>query len=159
MTGMGGWKMMKYLAAVALATVLGQPASAITFSKLTTIYIGAGVSQFDGAVQSATAFTCSNVSGQTANVRVLVLNHVGEVAGSHVQALVHGANLTVATSNIPIFNHIALGTGSVIQGTVNIESTQSGVFCNAMILGPDAIEPTGVALNLVRVNPHPGTVE
>ena len=43
-------------------------------------------------------------------------------------------------------------------GVINIESTQSGVFCNAIFL--DAAGG-GLAFNLplVRVNPHPGTVE
>jgi len=34
--------MKKYLAAVALAAVLTQPAAAVTFPSLTTIYVGSG---------------------------------------------------------------------------------------------------------------------
>lgn len=52
-----------------------------------------------------------------------------------------------------------MNTGSVLHGTVNIEATESGVFCTAMIVDADTAGPNGIALNLVRVNPHPGTVE
>jgi hypothetical protein len=56
-------------------------------------------------------------------------------------------------------NHTDLQTGSVNQGVVNIEATNSAVFCNAMIVDAGAAIPDGIALHLVRVNPHPGTVE
>ena len=45
------------------------------------------------------------------------------------------------------------------QGGINIESLQSGVFCNAMTIDAAAGTPIGVTLPLVRVNPHPGTVQ
>ena len=52
-----------------------------------------------------------------------------------------------------------LATGNLNGGVVNIESTQSGVFCSAVTIDAAAISPDGVPLRLVRVNPHPGTVE
>jgi hypothetical protein len=52
-----------------------------------------------------------------------------------------------------------LVTGQLTGGVVNIESTESGMFCSAMLLDAAASAPHGVALHLVRVNPHPGTVE
>ena len=65
--------MKKYLAGVALAVALVEPASAVTFPSLTTIYVGSGV--FDdgnGAnVGTATSIHCSNVSGVDVQVRVL----------------------------------------------------------------------------------------
>ena len=45
------------------------------------------------------------------------------------------------------------------EGVVNIESLQSGVFCNAKTIDAAADSRIGVTLPLVRVNPHPGTVE
>jgi hypothetical protein len=59
--------MKKYLAAVAFAAALVQPASAITFSKLTTIYVGSGVDSF--GADTATVLHCSNVSGVSVNLR------------------------------------------------------------------------------------------
>ena len=45
------------------------------------------------------------------------------------------------------------------EGVINIESTQSGVFCTAKTIDASATFPDGVILPLVRVNPHPGTVD
>jgi len=151
--------MKKHLGAIALVVSLAQPASAITFPSLTTIYVGSGVTEFDGTAQIATAFSCSNVSGQSASVRFLVLNSNGSVAASTTHTLAHGTNVTVATSEVMILLEANLALTDITHGTVNIESTQSGVFCTAMMLDPTADRPNGVMLHMVRVNAHPGTVE
>jgi hypothetical protein len=67
------------LTAIALAATLAQPASAITFPSLTTIYVGTGVLDSGGAdnTGTATTFFCSNVSGITAQVRFLILSDIG----------------------------------------------------------------------------------
>ena len=61
-----------------------EPASAVTFPSLTTIYVVAGVTDGGGAagVGSATAFHCLNVSGVTTSVRFVVLNGNGAVVAS-----------------------------------------------------------------------------
>ena len=76
-----------------------------------------------------------------------------------VEALNHGATRTIAThGTTTLAEDGSLATGSVDQGVINIESTQSGVFCTAVVLdAADAAD--GYTLPLVRVNPHPGTVE
>jgi hypothetical protein len=150
--------MKTYLAAVALAAALPQPAAAITFSSLTTIYVASGVySLFD----ADTAVHCSNVSGHSAQLRVLVLLPTGVVGASTTQTLAHGATITVATSVIAGYDAVVLAElGDVIVGVVNVEATQSAVFCTAHVVNQDAPSPTtGNPLHLVRVNPHPGTVE
>jgi hypothetical protein len=45
------------------------------------------------------------------------------------------------------------------QGAVVIDATESAVFCSAMIVDAAAIVPNGIELHLVRINPHPGSVE
>jgi hypothetical protein len=148
------------ITAVALAAAFAQPAAAITFPSLTTIYVGPGVSNLEGdPTVTATGFSCSNVSGQTASLRFLILSRSGSLVGSFTHSLAHGANVTVSTQNINFLADHAMDTGSLAEGTVNIESTQFGVFCTAMIVDPEALIPSGIALHLVRVNPHPGTVE
>ena len=153
--------MSKTLIAIALAAALAQPAAAVTFPSLTTIYVGTGVSD-DGAIINngvATVFNCSNVSGVAATVRFLVLNSSGASQGNVSTVLQHGATHTVATHFTNTFiENTDLSTGSVGQGVVNIESTQSGVFCNAMIVDAEDAG-NGIVLPLVRVNAHPGTVE
>ena len=57
------------------------------------------------------------------------------------------------------FNEIVLDTGPIIQGFVSIYSTQSAVFCSAMIVDPTLIVPQGIDLHMVRFNAHRGTVE
>jgi hypothetical protein len=156
--------MQKYVtAAVALAAAtLAQPAAAVTFPSLTTIYVGSGV--FDnGAGLSAgvaTSIHCSNVSGVSVQVRVLVLGNSGAVEGSLTQTLAHGATETFSTHGTIIFAENILTTGVVDQGVVNVEATNSAVFCTAAIIDAGSFPPVfSMPLHLVRVNPHPGTVE
>jgi hypothetical protein len=147
------------LAATTIAA--GAPAGAITFSKLTTIYIGNGIRDNGGALNEgiATSFHCANVSGLTANVRFLVLAENGAPRASHTLTLVHGASTTVSTHATEAHAELSLVTGSVDPGILNIESTQSDVFCAAETINAADPIPIGVSRNLVRVNPHPGTVE
>jgi hypothetical protein len=149
---------MKTYLAAALAAALAQPAAAITFPSLTTIYVASGVYSL---LDADTAVHCSNVSGQTAQVRVLVLVPNGSVGDSVTQTVAHGATITVATSSLAGYDAIVLeNLGDVIVGVANVESTQSAVFCTAHVVAQSATSPaTGNPLHLVRVNPHPGTVE
>jgi hypothetical protein len=145
------------LTAIALAAALAQPAEAVTFPSLTTIYVGTGVYELSDAV---TAVHCSNVSGQTTQVRVLFLHTSGIVAGTTTLTVAHGASVTVSTSPVNGYNALSLDTANIVVGVVNIESTQSAVFCAAHVVSQSATAPTsGNPLSLVRVNPHPGTVE
>jgi hypothetical protein len=150
------------LTAIALAAALVQPAAAVTFPTLTTIYVGSGVLNSSGGPLDgqATAFHCTNVSGVTATIRYLVLQQNGSVAGSLTLNAPHGSTTTAATHLTAVFASQAISPGvNIFQGGINIESTQSGVFCTAMIVDASTIDPVGIALHLVRVNPHPGTVE
>jgi hypothetical protein len=155
--------MKKSLCAVALATsafAFAPTASATTFPSLTTIYVVADVYD-DGSGTNlgvATSVHCSNVSGQSAQVRVLVLPTTGgTVAGVATRTVAHEDTQTFSTHDTGMSNEANLNAGFV-QGLFNIESTQSAVFCSAMVVSAvDAEE--GVALHMVRVNGHPGTVE
>ena len=152
--------MKKYLAAAALAAALVQPASAITFPALTTIYVGAGIYD-QGNGTSATLIRCANVSGQSSALRYLVLDEFGMVVASQSTTVAHGASALAGTSAISgVDGESNLNIGEQESGAVlNIESTQSGVFCNAAIIDAGGLVRDGSSLPLVRVNPHPGTVE
>ena len=156
--------MKKCLTIVTLAAALVQPASAVTFPSLTTIYVGSGVYDDGSAafVGEATAIHCSNVSGVGAQVRVLVLDALGAVAGSDTTSLAHGRTLSFSTHRTVVFSDSAsvLATGAVLQGVVNVEATNSAIFCTAVVLDAANEKPVYMSpLHLVRVNPHPGTVE
>jgi hypothetical protein len=148
---------------LAFAAAIASPARATTFPSLTTIYVGSGVTDSGGAADTgtATAVHCSNVSGQTALMRFLVLNAAGnsEADVTLPIGLPHGGTVTLATHGIAYFSEVNLATGAVNpQGMLIVESTQSGVFCSAMVV--DAAGPVGgVAITLVRLNPHPGSVQ
>ena len=154
--------MKKLLATAALAVTLAQPASAITFSSLTTIYLGSGVYD-DGSSASlgeATSIHCSNVSGVSVQVRVLILGETGTIAGSLTTTLAHGATVTFSTHRVAVFDDVDLGASGVFQGVVNVEATNSAVFCTAAVIDAASTTPVfSMPLHLVRVNPHPGTVE
>ena len=156
--------MKTYLAATVLAVALAQPAGAVTFPSLTTIYVGSGVFDDGGAddTGSATSIHCSNVSGASVQVRVLILGETGAVEGALTESLAHGATQTFSTHQTNIFADVDndLATGSVGQGVVNVETTNSAVFCTALTVNASLSNLVeGVPLRLVRVNPHPGTVE
>ena len=151
--------MKLYLTAAAFAAALVQPASATTFPTLTTIYVGAGIEDSGAtSANTATVIFCSNVSGVTASIRFLILDD-GNVRGDLTVSRDHAQDVTIATQSLAAIATLSLPTDLVSGGTVNIESTQSGVFCTAAIVDTNTSGPNGVALNLVRVNPHPGTVE
>jgi hypothetical protein len=150
------------IVAVAFAATFAQPVSAVTFPSLTTIYLGSGVKDDGSATNTGTAttFHCSNVSGVTTTVRFLVLRADGGVAASVSTPLEHGQTATISTHLTNAYAETdSLATGTVGEGVINIESTQSGVFCTAKTISASAAFPDGVTLDLVRVNPHPGTVE
>jgi hypothetical protein len=154
--------MQKSLLALAVAATVtaATPAASITFPSLTTIYVAAGVEDSGGfSTDTALAVFCSNVSGQTASVRILILSNTGGIELNVTRTLDHGEGHTFATQNITAIGEEILLTGAITGGTLNVESTQSGVFCSAYMMDTETNGPSGVALHLVRINPHPGAVE
>ena len=157
--------MRKSFAALVFATLaLAQQAAAITFPSLTTIYVGTGVRDTgDGPdVGIATAFQCSNVSGNTAQLRFLVLDKDGTIEGSLTRTVPHATTSGVSTHSTVLFDEDTLLSpgSSIMRGTINIESTESGVFCQAYIADARTTVPDSVVpLDLVRVNPHRDTLE
>ena len=155
--------MNQYLAAFALFAALAQPATAITFPGLTTIYVGSGVKDSGSGANAGTAtvFHCTNVSGLAASVRALTLLPNGTVAGSTTVNVAHGATATLSTHGTFFFNETSVTSPGIAisEGGVNIEATESGVFCNSKVIDASVSLPSGYGLPLVRVNPHPGTVE
>ena len=157
--------MKKLLAAIAAAALTAAlPAQATTFS-LRTIYVASGV--FDSGdladLGTATSVHCSNLSGKSATVRVSFYARNGLLEGFNSGPLANLETRTIST-HATYFGETYLGTGAIAQGVLNVQSTESGVFCSAMLVdaagGPGAADvPQGVALHMVRYNPHPGTVE
>ena len=153
------------VAAIALTTVL--PAQATTFS-LRTIYIASGVFDDGSAADAGAATTvlCSNVSGKTATLKVTFYGTGGTLEGTAGPFSVLNLHTWTFSTHSTFFSGEAIAnTGAVQQGVLNVSSTESGVFCSAMIVdaasgGPTPpFAPQGIELHMVRYNPHPGTVE
>jgi hypothetical protein len=154
-------KMLAALTAAALS--VAQPAWATTFATLTTIYVGSGVldNGFGAGNGTATSFHCTNASGLTAQLRFLLLGPGGNALGAFNRTLPHANTVTASTHETnAYFDYIIMTPGvAITQGGIVIESTQSGVFCTAITLDAGSSTPNGFPLHLVRINPHPGSVE
>jgi hypothetical protein len=109
----------------------------------------------------ATTILCSNVSGVAVQVRVLIISPGGTITFTRTAGLSHAQTATFSTRATVLFvdEDFLLNTSSISQGVVNVEATNSAVFCTAVIVDAAASIPNGIPLHLVRVNPHPGTVE
>ena len=150
------------LALVSAIAIAAQPAAATTFPALTTIYVGSGVRDSANGPYAgiATVVHCSNVSGLTATLRMQFLHKNGSSAGLNTfNSVAHGSTVTLATHAVIAYLATELNVLQINSGLVNIESTQSAVFCNASVIDASAALDITVPIPLVRVNPHPGTVE
>ena len=155
------------LVAVSAAAVIAiLPAQATTFS-LRTIYVASGVYDSGDAngVGTATSVHCSNLSGKSATMRVSFYGAAGNFEGASNFTLTNLSTLTVSTHDT-LFIESPTNTGAIFQGVLNVQSTESGVFCSAMLVDASGGSPAGmtdvpvgIALHMVRYNPHPGTVE
>jgi hypothetical protein len=151
------------LAAAVFAALVVSSGEAETLPLNTPIYVGSGVydSGSGAGNGAATSFHCTNVSGVSANLRFLLLGPAGNTLGSFNRSLAHANTVTASTHETnTYFDYIIMTPGvSIIQGGIVIESTQTGVFCTAITLDAGASTPNGFPLNLIRFNPHPGSVE
>jgi hypothetical protein len=80
----------------------------------------------------------------------------GSAQGTVVNGRILGVGTAKGTQTHPDTFFVA--TASSFNGRAVVYSTQSGVFCNAILARSDQDDP-GNSLHMVRYNPHPGTVE
>jgi len=150
-----------FAVSLAVASVATTPVPAVTFGALATIYVASGVYD-DGSGENAghaTTVTCTNVSGFLVHLRIVILGPAGNVEGSTISFPVgHGTTVAVSTHGTLSFNETNLLTGPVVHGALNVESTQSAVFCSAMVVAAGS-PSSGVALHMVRIHADPGTTE
>jgi hypothetical protein len=146
----------------ALGASLVVPAQATTFPSLTTIYVGVGIHDLvNGSHTFGTAVVCANQSGAAATVRWRFFDLVGSLKGEVTQTVPAGDTRTAATSHRPFFygeSQAPPFASDFSNGKVVVASTQSAVFCTAVIGRSDA-EDIVSPLHMVRFHPHPGTVE
>ena len=156
-----------FTAAIAVAAIALEgttPAWSTTFPALTPIYFASGAMDNNDTTSSgvATVVSCSNMSGQTASIRYQFRGENGTPVAGGTLLVANLATKTVLTEGgVNFVSSTQLPTGIFYSGSIQVLSTQSAVFCSAMLVhaGGQSTGPAGAALHMVRLNPHPGTVE
>jgi len=127
------------------------------------LYRVPGVRDNGGAENTgvATSFHCTNFSGVTESVRIVVRNFdsflvVNQAFNiNHLQTVTKSTHGTLYTEDLPF-----LTPGIAInQGTAAIAATTVNIVCTAMTIDASTIVPVGVALRMIRFNPAPGSQE
>src|SRR5215216_127602 len=138
------------IAVAAMAFVL--PAHAATTDPIQIIYRTSGVIDSGSGpnLGVATSFHCTNLSGVTETVRIVVRESNGAVVGNVEVSLLSFHTVTFSTHLTILFSDIVLQMGPVIRGTAVVASTTTFIFCSAMIVDAAASTPIGISLHLVR---------
>jgi len=155
-------KAIAWMTAVAALAALPAPASASTSDPELIVYRFTGVRDDTGAVNTGTAtvFNCTNFSGVTENIRLVMRDGDGILMANVVVPVAHLSSTTVSTHATNAYLiEVALSTGSISGGTTAIAATSINVICTAMAIDASSLFPHGVALRGVRFNPIPGAQE
>src|SRR5262249_41117331 len=146
----------------ALVIAMAAPASAVITDPEVIIYRFPGVLDDNAGAfaGTATAFHCTNFSGATESIRIVVRDTTGALKANLAFQIDHLVTLTTSTHDTVLYseNH-KLDPGFVTQGTAAIAATSINIICTAMTLSAGASQPTGFALRGIRFNPVPGSQE
>jgi hypothetical protein len=113
-----------------------------------------------GTAGVATSFHCTNFSGVTETIRIVVRNSLSNLVANTAFAIPHLSTVTASTHATFLYaTNVNLGTGLVAQGTAAIAATSINIICTAMIVDAASASPVGIALRGVRFNPAPGSQE
>ena len=116
---------------------------------------------FDNTGPAATAFHCTNFSGVTETVRIVVRDGFAGVLANLADIVPHLQTRTYTTHQVILYGaQNSLSTGTIAgQGTAAIAATSTSIVCTAMTVEASSTSPAGIALHGVRFNPIPGTQE
>jgi hypothetical protein len=150
---------LRSIIAVAALAVYG-PAYAAIGDPEVIIYRVSGVADSGGATGVATTFHCTNFSGVTENVRIVVRATAGNILANLDQQVPHLWTVSASTKDTIIYTeNIQLATGGIPQGTAAIAATSVNVTCTAMQVESNNTSPVGIKLHMTRFNPISGTQE
>src|SRR5262245_866426 len=152
---------LRWIAAVA-ALALAVPVQAAQNDPEVIIYRVAGVLDSGGAGPTgfATAIFCTNFSGVTETVRIVIRSPSAVVLANLTFPLLHLKTLQVSTKPTNVYGATSLNTGYTGGiGTAAIAATSVNVTCTAMQVDAASLTPIGIALHMTRFNPAPGTEE
>src|SRR3954454_21594863 len=148
-------KSVRHLIAVA-ALAFTMPAQAGVNDPEVVIYRASGV--VDAGV-TATSFHCTNFSGVTENVRIVVRGLGSSILANTVVPVAHLNTAILSTQDVFIYSDSSLATGATGGGTAAIAATSVNVTCTAMQVQTNVTNPVGIALHMTRFNPITGTQE
>jgi len=154
------------IAAAALTFVQAAPSSAGQSDPETIIYRFPGVVDKQGVgAGEATVFHCTNFSGVSENIRIVIRIDDGQLVANQLYPINHLATLTATTHNINSFTfgsaRFLLGSNgaTIPPGTAAIAATSINIICTAMIVDGAPSTPVGVALRGIRFAPVSGSQE
>jgi hypothetical protein len=152
---------MKILSLLVAAISLFVCAPLPAHAAMEVIYRVSGVTDdgsniFEGV---ATAIHCTNFSGEVVRLNITFFKGDGTKHSSHVGDMAPGTTTAKATHGIVLFNAGVSPNGIVKQGSALVAASSRRVHCSAMIMDAASVKPDGVALNMVRYNPAPGSAE
>jgi hypothetical protein len=108
----------------------------------------------------ATAFHCTNFSGATEIIRIVIRNFNSDVLCNFDFPIPHLGTRTTSTHNTNLYvEDFFLSTGAIGQGTAAIAATSTSIICTAMTIDAGSATPVGIALRGIRFNPAPGSQE
>ncbi len=107
----------------------------------------------------ATVFQCTNFSGVTETLRIVVRDPGGVVLANSAFLINHLQTLTVSTHLVSFAVVNSLITGPISGGTAVIAATSASMVCTASVLDASGSTSDGVALHGIRFNPIPGSQE
>ena len=154
-------KIPALVVSAALAIGIATPAPAGVNDPEVIIYRFPGVRDTGGADNSgvATSFHCTNFSGATESVRMVIRNDFGGLITNVLISIDHLQTITRSTKLTVAYTDISLGSGFLAQGTIAIAATSMNVICTAMTIDASTVAPVGVALRGIRFSPVPGSQE
>src|SRR5262249_28369224 len=147
------------IAAAALA--FAGPVQAGVSDPEVIVYRFPGVLDSGGAdnTGTTTSFHCTNFSGVTENIRIVIRDAIGGLKVNFPFAISHLATLSLSTKGTVLYAQTTLGTRSGTQVTAAIAATSINIICTAVTLDAASASPVGFALRGIRFNSAPGSQE
>jgi hypothetical protein len=107
----------------------------------------------------ATSFHCTNFSGVTETVRVVVRSSNTTLRANIALPVPHLNTIIFSTHHVTVYGDIPLATDIMNGGTAAIAATSPNITCTAMQIQTNSTIPVGIALHMTRFNPIPATQE
>jgi hypothetical protein len=108
----------------------------------------------------ATAFHCTNFSGVTETIRIVIRDFDATLLGNTAFNINHLETKTAVTHPTVAYieDETLLPVGiAVEQGSAAIAATSRNITCTAMTVDAASASPVGVSLQGIRFSPAPGT--